>query len=81
MPATCVDVYVHTSAGDPGVLMVATVVFAPAQAFAFGQVLFIAIAVDIVQVNHSSAVAKRGLNVCRDGTTAANLLAHHLGVV
>ncbi len=58
----------------------ATVVFAPAQAFASSQVLFIAVAVDIVQQNQAGSVAKEGVGVCIEGSTAAYLLAHHSGI-
>lgn len=61
--------------------MVPAVVFAPAQAFAFTQVLFGTIAVDIVEENQASAIAEVGVGVCIDGTTAAYLLAHHPGIV
>lgn len=61
--------------------MVPAVVFAPAQAFAFSEVLFSAVAVDIVQENQASSVAKVGVGVCIDCTTAACLLAHHPGIV
>lgn len=71
----------HTRAGDPSVLVVATVVLAPAQAFAFTQVLFCAIAVDIIQQNQAGAVAKVGVGVCIDCSAAAYLLAHHPGIV
>lgn len=60
--------------------MMSTVVFAPSQAFAFSQVLFSAVAVDIVQENQASPIAKVGVGVCIDGSTAAHLLAHHLGI-
>lgn len=61
--------------------MVATVVFAPAQAFAFAQLLFSAVAVYVVQENKASSIAKVGVGVCEDGITAAYLLANHLGIV
>lgn len=61
--------------------MVSTVVFAPAKAFAFSQVLFSAVAVDIVQENQACSVAKVGVGVCIDSSTAAYLLTHNLGVV
>jgi len=61
--------------------MVATVVFAPAQTFAFTQLLFSAMAVDVVQLNQAGTVAKVGVGVRRDGATTAYLLAHYHGVV
>lgn len=61
--------------------MVPTVVFSPAQAFAFSQVPFSAIAVDIVQEDQTSSVAKVGVSVCIDSITTAYLLAHHSGIV
>lgn len=71
----------HTGAGDSSILVVSAVVLAPAQAFAFGQILFGAVAVDIIQENQASSVAKVGVGVSVDSCTAAYLLAHHLGVV
>lgn len=59
----------------------ATVVFAPAQAFALGQVRLSAVAVDIVQENKAGPIAKVGVGVCRDGRTATCLLAHYPGIV
>ncbi|TNN65027.1 hypothetical protein EYF80_024766 [Liparis tanakae] len=61
--------------------MVATVVVAPFQAFAYRQLRLVALAVDIVQENSSGSVAKIGVAVCMDGTAAVDLLAHHPGIV
>lgn len=61
--------------------MVPTVVHPPAQAFAFRQVPFTSVAVDIIQQNQAGSVAEVGVGVCVDSITAAYLLAHHLGVV
>lgn len=58
----------------------ATVMLAPSQALAFGQVLLSAVAVDVVQKNQAGTVAKEGVGVCGDGTTTASLLAHYLGI-
>lgn len=38
-------------------------------------------AVDIVQQNQTSSVAKVGVAMCVDSITTAYLLAHHLGIV
>lgn len=61
--------------------MMTTVVFVPAQAFAFCQVWLISIAVDIVQMNRARTIAKVGVGVCVDSSTTACLLTHHPGVV
>lgn len=70
-----------TSAGDSSILMVPTVVLSPAQAFAFHQVLFSSVAVDIIQQNQTGSVAKVGVAMCVDSITTAYLLTHHLGIV
>lgn len=71
----------RTGAGDSSILVVSAVVLAPTQAFAFGQILFGAVAVDIIQENQASSVAEVGVGVSVDSCAAAYLLAHHLGVV
>lgn len=71
----------RTAAGDSSVLVVPTVVVSPAQAFAFCQVPFRPVAVDVIQENQAGSVAKVGVGVCVDGPTTAYLLAHHPGVV
>lgn len=70
-----------TSAGDSSILVVPTVMLSPAQAFAFSQVPFSSVAVDIIQQNQTSSVAEVGVGVCIDSITTAYLLAHHLGIV
>lgn len=70
-----------TSAGDSSILVMPTVVLSPAQAFAFCQVLFSSVAVDIIQQNQTSSVAKVGVAICVDSITTAYLLTHHLGIV
>lgn len=59
----------------------ATVVFAPAQAFALGEVRLSAVAVDIVQENQAGSVTEVGVGVCRDGRATTCLLAHYPGIV
>lgn len=71
----------RTSAGDSSILVVPAVVLSPAQAFAFGQVSFSSMAVDIIQQNQAGSIAKVGVGVCVDSTATAYLLAHHQGVV
>lgn len=69
-----------TSAGDSSILMVSTVVFSPAQAFAFGKGGFGTVTVHIVQENQASSVAKVGVGVSVDSCTAAYLFAHNLSI-
>lgn len=61
--------------------MVATVVLTPAQVEAFWQQDFIATAFHIVQQDRTGAVAKVGLSLGRSRWAAADLPAHHVGIV
>lgn len=61
--------------------MVATVVLEPAQVEAIDELALVADAVHVVQHDGARAVAKVGQLLGRDGRPAAQLSAHHPGVV
>lgn len=72
LPGTCAD--------DPGILVVAAVVDAPAEAVAGGQEGLAAVAVHVVQEDPSCSIAKIGVALVIQGLPAAQLLADHAGV-
>lgn len=61
--------------------MMATVVLTPAQVEALWQQGFVATAFHIVQQDRTGTVAKVGLSLSRAGWAAADLPAHHVGIV
>lgn len=61
--------------------MVSTVMFPPAQVWAGVQVRLRPFALHVVQENPPGPIAKVRVSVCRDGTTTAQLLAHHHGIL
>lgn len=69
-----------THADDPGILMVAAVVDAPAEAVAGGEDGLAALAVDVVQQDVPRAVAEIGVAFVLQSRAAAHLLADHAGV-
>lgn len=73
-------VYFCTSACDAYVLVVVTVVDAPAQTVALAQLCFIAPAVHIVQQDEPCALSKVRAAAHRHSHPAVQLLAHHVGV-
>ena len=58
-----------------------TVVLTPAQVFALGEILFIAITFHVVQQDRTSAVAKMGHHLDFDGRATAELPTYHVGII
>lgn len=69
-----------THADDPGILVVAAVVDAPAEAVAGGEDGLAALTVDVVQQDVPRAVAEIGVAFVLQSLAAAHLLADHAGV-
>lgn len=69
-----------TCTDNSSVLVMAAVVFAPAQVEALGQLRFRAATLHVVQQDRTHAVAEIGLGLGRDRRAAAKLPTHHIGV-
>jgi len=69
-----------TSANDAGVLVMAAVVLSPAQVEAVGQASLAAAAAHVIQQDGPAAVAEGAEDGGGEGSAAAQLPAHHLGV-
>lgn len=70
-----------TIADDSCVFVMAAVVLAPAQVEARGQLLFLATTAHVVQKDGAGPVAEEGHAGGSPGGAAAELSAHHVGVV
>lgn len=72
--------FLRTSAGDAHILVVVTVVDAPAQTVALAQLRLIAPAVHIVQQDEPRALSEVRAAAHGHSHPAVQLLAHHVGV-